>query len=240
LEFYDFAHCIHTLEHAKSAREMLKGIYDSLKIGGIFFLAVPNAIFYDDLIEELFIDPHTFHFSYDILKKFVTSIGFSVEYTGNPTEPDIIFLLKKRSNVCMAFIDEVNIGNENFPNKVKNNVKFYKENIIKNRLNLKKSIYMLDKASENKKIVIWGGGRIFDAMVSFGDLNPSKVYMVVDKFLSLYVDEISGYKLRNPSILAGEDMDSILVYIASRDYADEIRKEARSYGVNHFLEFGNS
>ena len=64
--------------------------------------------------------------------------------------------------------------------------------------------------------------------------------MVVDKFLSLYVDEISGYKLRNPSILAGEDMDSILVYIASRDYADEIRKEARSYGVNHFLEFGNS
>ena len=92
---FDFAFCVHTVEHAQSAREMLVGIRDALKPGGIFFLAVPNIIFYQDVIEEIFIDPHTFHFNFDLLKAFVKSIGFTIEFEGSPVEPDIIFVLKK-------------------------------------------------------------------------------------------------------------------------------------------------
>jgi SAM-dependent methyltransferase len=237
-EYYDFAHCIHTLEHAKSAREMLKGVRDSLKIGGIFFLTVPNIIFHNDLIEELFIDPHTYHFSYDLLKRFVTSMGFSVEYSGNSTEADIIFLLKKERGSSLNFTDDAVCNYRNFPHQVDNNIKLYQSSIVDNRNNLKNSIYLLNKASKTKKIVIWGGGRIFDAMITFGGLNPKDVYMVIDKYLSLYVQEIRGYSLKNPSILNEEDsINSILVYIASRDYADEIKREAESYGVSNFIDF---
>jgi SAM-dependent methyltransferase len=239
-ENYDFAHCVHTLEHAKSARKMLEGVRNSLKIGGIFFLAVPNVIFHNDLIEELFIDPHTFHFSYDLLKEFVKSLGFSIEYAGNPLEADIIFLLKKCNGINIESCNEFNINNTDFASNLKNEVKSYNVNINENRLNLKKSISMFDKVTGSKKIVIWGGGRIFDAIVSFGNLNPNNIYMVIDKYLSLYVDEISGYKLRHPSVLLKEDVDSILVYIASRNYANEIKKEAETYGISNFIVFGNS
>ena len=78
------------------------------------------------------------------------------------------------------------------------------------------------------------------SIVSFGNLNPNNIYMVIDKYLSLYVDEISGYKLRHPSVLLKEDVDSILVYIASRNYANEIKKEAETYGISNFIVFGNS
>lgn len=234
---YDFAYCVHTLEHAVSAKDMLLGIKDSLKDGGFFFLAVPNVVFYSDIIEEIFIDPHTFHFNYNLLKDFVISLGFSIEYAGDATEADIILLLKKLkpTNLIGAF-KSIDAG---LSSKVKANVDNYSKNIINNRLDLKNSSEKLMVAAKVKKIVVWGGGRIFDALVTFGELNKNDIYLVIDKYLSLYVSEIKGYKLRPPSVLENEDINSILVYIASRDYADEIMAEARTYGINDFIVFGN-
>ena len=59
--------------------EMLHGVRNSLKDGGLFFVAVPSLIFYQDVIEELFIDPHTFHFDFNLLCDFVVQMGFSIE-----------------------------------------------------------------------------------------------------------------------------------------------------------------
>ena len=42
--FFDFAYCAHTLEHASSAREMLHGVRNSLKDGGLFFVAVQSNL----------------------------------------------------------------------------------------------------------------------------------------------------------------------------------------------------
>lgn len=236
--YYDFVHCIHTLEHAKSAKEMLKGTYDTLRENGIFFLAVPNTIFYSDLIEELFIDPHTFHFSYDMLKRFILNIGFSLIYSGESSESDIIFLLKKEKTGKFNYVNDALSKFKNFPIEVENNIILYRKKINENRSNLKKSISLLNEESKNMKVVVWGGGRIFNAMITFGDLSPDNVYLVIDKYLSLYVDEINGFTLNSPSVLFEEqNMDSIIVYIASRDYADEIRKEAESYGVKRFINF---
>jgi hypothetical protein len=86
---------------------------------------------------------------------------------------------------------------------------------------------------------VWGGGRIFDALVTFGELNKNDIHLVIDKFLSAYVNQIRGYELHSPSILENEDPNSVLVYIASRDYAREIMAEARTYGVDDFIVFGN-
>ena len=236
-DYYDFAFCVHTLEHAVSAKDMLLGIKDSLKDGGTFFLAVPNVMFYGDIIEEIFIDPHTYHFNYKLLKDFVISLGFSVEYAGDSTGADIILLLKKvkvaDSTATFRSVDE------NISSEVKADVKSYSKNIISNRLDLKNSAEMLRIAAKSKKVVVWGAGRIFDALVTFGELNENDIHLVVDKFLAAYISEIKGYKLHVPAVLENEDPSSILVYIASRDYADEIMAEARTYGIDDFFVFGN-
>ena len=83
-------------------------------------------------------------------------------------------------------------------------------------------------------------GRILDGLVRFGGLDLSKVHMVVDKFLSAYVNQLHGCKLESPRALEKEDPDEVLVYIASRDYADEIRAEAQAMGVKSFIQFGKA
>ena len=232
---YDFAYCVHTLEHAVSAKSMLLDIRDSLNYGGILFLAVPNVIFHNDVIEELFIDPHTFHFNYELLKTFVLSIGFDIIYAGDKLEPDIIFVLKKirKSSKMVQFKPNINHAS-----KVKSEIKNYSKNIITNRNDLKDSTQKLREAAKSKKVIVWGGGRIFDALVTYGGLEKNDIHMVIDKFLSSYVNEIKGYKLYPPDIIEGQDKKLILIYVASRDYADEIIEEAKSYGIHDFIIFG--
>jgi hypothetical protein len=86
-------------------------------------------------------------------------------------------------------------------------------------------------------VVIWGGGRIFDALVRFGELDMSKVYLVVDKYLHRYVDTLHGCRLTSPDTLRQEAPETLLLYIASRDYADEIQTEASAMGITSFIRF---
>lgn len=235
---FDFAYCAHTLEHADSARELLLGICRALKPSGLFFLAVPNLLFHNDLIEEIFIDPHTYHFNFFLLKNFVGQIGFSVEYAGEPGEADVVLLLKKQeadeSQLAFTKIDS------KLATKALAEIASYKDYIHSNRLALKVSVERLTEAAKTQKVVIWGGGRILDALVRFGGLDLGKIHMVVDKFLYRYVNQLHGCKLESPEALKHEDPNAILVYIASRDYADEIRAEAQGLGVRSFIQFGKS
>lgn len=235
---FDFAYCAHTLEHADSAREMLLGIWRALKPGGLLFVAVPNLVFYDDIIEEIFIDPHTFHFNFFLLRSFAAQMGFSVEYAGEPKEADLVLLLKKQE-VDVAQL-KFSPADQGLAQEAKKGIAYYKENIQRNRTALKDSVERLNAAAETYKVVIWGGGRIFDAMVRFGGMDLAKIYLVVDKFLYRYVKQLNGCKLDSPSVLENENPDTILVYIASRNYADEIRVEAGALGITHFIQFGKN
>lgn len=235
---FDFAYCAHTLEHADSAREMLLGIRRALKPGGLLFVAVPNLVFHDDIIEELFIDPHTFHFNFFLLRDFAAQMGFSVEYAGKPKEADLVLLLKKQE-ADVAQLKFIPVD-QALAQEAKKEITYYKENILRNRAALKESVERLNEAAATHKIVIWGGGRIFDAMIRFGSLDLTKIYMVVDKFLSRYVEQLHGCRLDSPDALKNEDPDELLVYIASRNYADEIQAEASALGITHFIQFGKN
>lgn len=234
--YFDFAYCAHTLEHASSARLMLHGIGKALKPGGKFFLAVPNLLFYEDVIEEIFIDPHVYHFNYSILKECVEQLGFAIDYAGSPQEHEIIFLLRK---IGGTLEEQIFLPlNSSLVNQNKDNISNYHLKILRNRESLKESVERLNKASLSNKIVIWGGGRIFDALVRFGHLDVSRVYMIVDKYLHRYVKDLYGRPLMSPDALVDLDTRNILVYVASREYAVEIEEEARKLGVKEFISFG--
>ena len=236
--YFDFSYCAHTLEHADSAREMLLGIRRALKPGGLLFIAVPSLIFYSDIIEEIFIDPHTHHFDFHLLRDFASQCGFTVEYAGKPSDSDVMLLLRKNFSYVHGW--PFSPSKSGHALEAKSGIQRYACNVHQNRLSLKESSRLLNEAGDLYKVVIWGGGRIFDALVRFGGLDMSKVYMVVDKYLHRYVDTLHGCRLSSPDSLSQEVPENLLVYIASRDYADEIREEAVSIGITQFIQFGKN
>ena len=233
---FDFAYCAHTLEHANSAREMLRGIRRALKPGGLLFVAVPSLIFYQDIIEEIFIDPHTYHFNFYLLKDFTSQAGFTVKYAGKPEDPEVMLLLEKVSD------DDVDLNftpkDAYLAEKSRAEVIGYSLDIRRNREAMRKSVRQLNAAAERFRVFIWGGGRIFDALVRFGGLDTKKIDLVLDKYLHRYVSTVHEVPLASPKALCKMNPDKILVYIASRDYADEIRAEASAMGITHFIQFG--
>lgn len=235
---FDFAYCAHTLEHAASARQMLQGILRALKPNGLLFLAVPNLLFHQDIIEELFIDPHTYHFTFSLLRDFATQMGFTVVYSSEPLEAEVVLLLRKQPDAAQepAFAPM----DQHLAQKTTQDITGYMGTLRRNRAKLKDSAQRLNKAGTTHKVVIWGGGRIFDALVRSGGLDLTKIHLVVDKYLYRYVKQLHGCRLESPDALEGEAPESILVYIASREYADEIQAEASALGITNFIKFGET
>jgi SAM-dependent methyltransferase len=233
---FDFSYCAHTLEHADSAREMLLGIRRALKPGGLLFVAVPNLIFYSGIIEEIFIDPHTYHFDFHLLKDFASQIGFTVEYAGKPSAPELMLLLRKSDDdtSSWSFIP----ANPSQAAAAKAEIRRYADDIRHNRAALKVSARRLNEVGVHQQVVVWGGGRILDALVRFGGLDTSKISLIVDRYLHRYVKTLHGCRLCSPDALRHEARGPIVVYIASREYADEIRAEAEAMGITQFIQFG--
>lgn len=234
---YDFAFCVHTLEHALSAKGMLEQVFNALRIGGRFFVAVPNLLWHKDVIEEFFIDPHTFHFNFYVLKGMIEQTGFKIIYEGNPSSADAIFVLEKKRNI---FLDNVADANFDIQMNIKDSINDYKNLISHNRELIKDTVSLIQEhCNKGNKFFIWGAGRIFDALIKFGELKPHKNLYLIDKFLSDMFEYSNGIKVNKPKDIS-EIIDSkSIVYVASRDYKFEILSEAAEMGFKKSLVFGS-
>lgn len=227
---FDFAYSVHTFEHLSSCRLGFSKVSKSLKVGGVFLLAVPNLILHKDAIEEFFIDPHTFHFTHNTLKNFARSVGLSVIYENDPSSPDVILLLKKES--------ESSDGGEDCLFQASFDFDSYAELIRSNRKKISNDVKAINDASNTDGVLIWGAGRIFDALVSYGQLQAGPNIYVYDKFLSAVVSQLNGFELISPEKLRDLVSDKVTVYVASRDYREEIKSECRAMGLNRIICFG--
>lgn len=232
---FDFIYCSQTLEHAKSASEMLKKIYSISKDGAYIFIEVPNieVIKDDDVVEEFFIDKHTFHFNRFLLIEYIKSLGFQIIKGEKLTDTSNIALVIKKS-------DRVD-GNYLF-NKTSSLVIYNKKLIKKynitlslNRKNLKVLVKNLEEFIARQKVVFWGGGRIFDSLVVYGGLKTDHILGVIDKYLRNIIPVVHGVPLKGPEYLRTLSPD--VVIILAKSSADEIEKEVRSYGVRHVIKF---
>lgn len=234
---YDFCFCVHTLEHALSAKGMLKQIFESLKFGGRFFLAVPNLIWHKDVIEEFFIDPHTYHFNFYVLKGILEKTGFKIIKHGDPEGSDAIFILEK---INETFILDETDKDFDINTNIKESIEEYQNLITFNRNLVKETVQFINEHCNNgKKYFIWGAGRIFDALIKFGGLESHENLYLIDKFLSDMFTHSNNMKVNKPSEIKDLIDEESIVYIASRDYKDEILLEASDLGFKQALIFGS-
>ena len=78
-----------------------------------------------------------------------------------------------------------------------------------------------------KSVAFWGAGRIFDALVRFGHLDPWAVDCLVDGLLQGVVSEVHEIPVRSPSDLEAFRPDVIVVL--GRTSSDELVARAGHY-----------
>ncbi len=218
---FDLVYCSHTLEHLKSPKQSLKKIFNIIKQNGILYLEVPNlnAISNSSMVEEWFIDKHLYHFSLELLEKYLLIENFEIIYKDSSDDLNITIIAKKqKSNNLKCNLENLS--------EYRKNIKLIERycNTLKiNQFKLKKVGEKINKLSKENKMIIWGAGRILDRLVKLGNLELQTINGLVDKFLPQYLDQIKGITLKNPNEVNWNDQE--IVFIASREYFDEIKEE---------------
>lgn len=161
---YDLVYCCHTLEHIDNLHEFLDKVY--LLSNKYLFIDVPNItnVLDPNNIEEFFIDKHVFHFGENGLIKMLEASGFKV--VANKTDDYNIVLL------CEKQVESFSLDD-------------YAATLKANREKLVEKSSKLNKMFLEKKVVIYGATRIFDAMIKYGNLEYKNAYYVVDDFSPL-------------------------------------------------------
>ncbi len=218
--YFDLVYCSHTIEHLKSPLDSLIKINTLLREGGIAFLEVPNIEFLklDDIIEEFFIDKHLYHFSIKTFKNLVEKSGFEILSCSNNEEDEI--------NISMVVTPNSRLKKNSIISDYKNNNNLINKYIQTHKSNLKhikKIANRLNKIAMQKRLAIWGAGRIFDILVRKGGLDVSKLVGIFDKYLSEITGHTHGKEILNPKSLISIDPEA--VFICSREYFDDISKE---------------
>lgn len=228
--FFDLVYCVHTLEHVVSATSTLRKLYECLKNNGSLILGVPKLELYDDVIEELFIDPHTFHFRHIDIIDYALKVGFSVRYLSPRNHNDVIAVLEKTQTGGRKFYKPDYIS-EPF------HITKYEKLLAANRKKFDKMAAKVSEISKSRPILIWGAGRIFDCLYKQPSWKPSNI-KVYDKYIRDILPIINNKKLLSEEELTKLPKNT-LILVASRDYFSEIQKEALGLGFSDIRTFGD-
>jgi SAM-dependent methyltransferase len=226
-ETFDIIHSCHTIEHLRSPNDVLAEHWRTLKPGGLLIVDAPNValISSDDILEEWFIDKHLFHFSAGTLARLFHANGFEVVDGPDPSDREnLLFAARKRPVAARPIARaprEADHGLEL--------INHYVANRARNLAALTKVAADLASFS-HKRIVLWGAGRLFDALVLHGGFDPKSLALLIDTHLKLHVDERHGMKLSGPEDLAAANAG--LIVVMSRAFASEISKIARAQAPN--------
>jgi 2-polyprenyl-3-methyl-5-hydroxy-6-metoxy-1,4-benzoquinol methylase len=239
LDFYNFVYCVHTLEHSKSAKDMLNKIFDELSLGGVLFLAIPNLNWSEDAVVEFFIDPHTFHFDKSTIDFFIKQTGFEVLFRNDHSFFESIFVLRKTEKTFIGCKIDKSFIRDNV-SRIKNDFQEYQLYLKKNRDELQvtsREIFSL--IQQGFQIIFWGGGCIFDAIQKFGNLTPNEQIVVVDKYLCDHLEKISGHNLYSPTEIPRLIRHPSVLFIASMDYKSQIMEEASIFNFDKIFCLGD-
>lgn len=223
-KYFDLIYCSHTLEHLADPIKTLIYIKNLLSRSGIAYIEVPNLDFISHkyLVEEFFIDKHLYHFDQETFKKALWIAGLDI--IKFETDESNLWAVAKSADAS----SEIELGKEklkssNFEKKVIQ-VSEYKLNLSKNHKKMRRIASRLENLCNKYRVCIWGGGRIFDALIQHGNFNPGNLIAVVDSELIKYKPTVHGVTLKSPDAIL--DLNPEVLIIASREYYNEIKVKA--------------
>jgi SAM-dependent methyltransferase len=217
---FDVVHSCHTIEHLIHPARALADHHRVLKAGGLLILDAPNTALLasDDIVEEWFIDKHLYHFSERTLTRMVEAAGFTIiERPDFKDRSNLFYVARKNGRrPCAAGTDlqEVEYAQDL--------VATYVANRARNMAALTSVAAELLSLAP-RRMAMWGAGRLFDSLVTYGKFDASMLTLLVDKHLQAHVGERHGCMLTGPEGLA--DSRPGVVVVMSRDFASEIAAE---------------
>lgn len=222
-ETFDIIHSCHTIEHLKSPSEVLAEHWRALKPGGLLIVDAPNIalISSDDILEEWFIDKHLFHFSAGTLARLLHATGFEIVDGPDPSDREnLLFAARKRAVAARPIPRAAREADHALEL-----VNHYVAKRARNLAALTKVAAEIASLS-HKRVVLWGAGRLFDALVLHGGFDPKSLALLIDTHLKLRLDERHGMKLSGPEDLSAANAG--LIVVMSRAFAGEISKIAKA------------
>lgn len=234
-EKYDFIYCSHTLEHVDSLRVFINKLKEVSKKDSILFIDVPNLIIIEkdrNIVEEFFMDKHTFHFTEEVLENIFLEMGFKV-VAKEVDWYNIQFLLKpieKKEKILHNYQKEKKLK------EIKVFIKNYEMKLKENRKILEKLVTeKLSKFFKRQKVGFWGATRVFDAFVKYGKLSPKDVFILVDKYVWKVLPEVYGIPVREPEYL--KIYTPHVIFVCARSSAKKIEKTTHEMGFRWVVTF---
>ncbi len=172
----------------------------------------------DDIVEEWFIDKHLYHFSARTLTRLIESAGFTIL-----EQPDA----KDRSN--LLFVARKNGGAPAHVGSDLPEVEYATALMATYIANRARNMAALTAVAAElatlapRRVAMWGAGRLFDSLVTYGRFDATGLTLLVDKHLKAHVGTRHGCALNGPETLAAADPG--VVVVMSRDFASEIAAE---------------
>jgi hypothetical protein len=233
---YDLVYSSHTLEHASSASEMLSQTYDCMKKGGYLFLEIPNLdqVGFQDVVEEFFIDKHTYHFNQELLIAYLNHLGYrAVTDKDLSDQYNITLLLRKDEAVPGEFTwaDGPCLAENN-----RQMISTYATLLQSNHADLKGVAARLQQFIARQRVAFWGAGRIFDALVRYGNLQVGQSTLV-DEYLWKILPSVHGVPIHRPEYL--KMVQPQVVIVLARSSANEIMTKARNLGIKNVIKFSD-
>ena len=192
----------------------------TLKDGGILILDAPNTALLasDDIVEEWFIDKHLYHFSARTLTRMIEAAGFTILEHPDPKDRSNLFFVAQKNGVKPAHTGSDLLEVEYATDLMAT----YIANRARNMAALTAVAAELLTLAP-RRVAMWGAGRLFDSLVTYGRFDATALTVLIDKHLKAHVGERHGCTLTGPEDLAGANPG--VVVVMSRDFAGEIAAE---------------
>lgn len=217
-KIFDLIYSCHTLEHYSNPIQYFEFIVNHLHKDGLLLVDVPNLDMLNTglALDDFFYDKHRTYFEKRILK-YIFSL-FSMEIIDEiKSRSTLVFLVKK---VLKTKKPKLPDGNYDF-NKL--NINKYLKNLSKNRKKSRNVIRLINdeiSTKQNSKIIFYGAGRLFDALIKYGNLPIKDIDYLIDNHLSTATDQIHGIKLFNENLL--DKIDDGIIFICAKSSSNEI------------------